>query len=179
MRFDPHLWHTTLTFINCTFFQVHGSRDSVVNIEIEGPSTSIGPSELVPHDGSRDHGANAVEVIRYQPAQVEYHDIPSSPESGGIAGSPPGTMGVVVEEDEEEEIGEAEGEKIGLVSGQNQSGNQVTGSTEKSLDSVQTLDSEVNELQSLMQNDANDQKEIVLKSQGIESLNGDMDSSSS
>ena len=47
----------------------------MANIDGEGPSTSIGPSEIL--QGMLDHGAMGdsppVEIIRYQPTQVECH----------------------------------------------------------------------------------------------------------
>ena len=146
------------------FHQVHGSRDSVVNIEIEGPSTSIGPSELVPPDTSRDLGSSPVEVIRYQPAQVEYHDIPSSSESGGalegasLSSSPPATVAKEEEEEEEELLEGEQGERVGLVSGKDKTdgAGPPSGATKDkpcSLSSTSS-ESEANELQSLMQHAA-------------------------
>ncbi|ELT95899.1 hypothetical protein CAPTEDRAFT_227655 [Capitella teleta] len=85
--------------------QVHGSHDSMVNIEIEGPSTSIGPSELVPAENAREIGTSPVEVIRYQPAQVEYHDIPSESTSSGASMTSP-----AMEEEDDEEVG-----RVGMV----------------------------------------------------------------
>ena len=61
----------------------------MANIDVEGPSTSIGPSEILP--GMRgEHGAMGeappVEIIRYQPAQVvECHCHSST--SGGTGGT--------------------------------------------------------------------------------------------
>lgn len=45
-----------------------------MNIEVEGPSTSISPSELLPHESMREFDSDGVEVIHFQPAQFEYHD---------------------------------------------------------------------------------------------------------
>ena len=151
----------------------------MVNIEIEGPSTSIGPSELVPPDTSRELGSSPVEVIRYQPAQVEYHDIPTSPESGGPSGtslssSPPLTLGgsgggsgsgsSKEDEEDEEELDGEQGERVGLVSGKDRSelaaGKQAAAvvGTESSKPccvaesaASSSSESEANELQSLMQ----------------------------
>lgn len=93
----------------------------MVNIEIEGPSTSIGPSELVPTDAARELGSSPVEVIRYQPAQVEYHDIPSCSDSGETPPAASVAPTLKEEDEEEEELGEEQGERVGLVSGKDKS----------------------------------------------------------
>ena len=64
---------------------MHGSHESMAHIEMDPGSTSVGRSDVVRHDPlssvtfpgdeSSGHGAG-VEVIRYQPAQVEYHESP-------------------------------------------------------------------------------------------------------
>jgi len=58
--------------------QIHGSRESIVNIDVEGPSTSLGPFDILSPDNGREFDHNGVEVIRFQPAQIDYHDVPVS-----------------------------------------------------------------------------------------------------
>ena len=63
------------------FYQVHRSRESIVNVEPDVVSTSYGYSEFVSPDGGyigRDFDSDGVEIVRFQLAHIEYHNTPSS-----------------------------------------------------------------------------------------------------
>ena len=114
----------------CLFcVQIHGSRDSVVNIDLEAPSTSYGPSELIPPDSLREAESDVLEVIRYQPAHVEYHEVPCC-----VGGE---------QADKVEASPKADSEQ-----GEDAATTPLKRAT--SLESVHSVESETNELQSLM-----------------------------
>lgn len=58
--------------------QIHGSRDSVANVDLEGASTSLAQSEAVATHNTEDGTVGEVQVVQYQPAEVEYHETPAN-----------------------------------------------------------------------------------------------------
>ena len=108
-------------------FQVAGSHESVVNVDLEGPSTSLAQSETVGTGGRLSEGAvGGVEVVQYQPAQIEYHDTPAN---------------MVISDDSAEDDGVVERTH-------NKRANKVAPAL--SMESVRSQDSDSNELQKLM-----------------------------
>ncbi len=53
---------------------MHDSRESCINIDLEGASTSISPSELIQAEQPiREFDCDGVEVVHFQPSQIEFH----------------------------------------------------------------------------------------------------------
>ena len=138
-----HLFIQTLTesYVLCSLnylfrpmFQIHGSRDSVANIDLEGASTSVGPSDAAHLAGSstiEDTNEAGVEIIHYQPPQVEYHETPAT-----------------LVTDKETSSGEdAAPEETHPIMGAEASPKVAPA---ESMESVHSAESESNELQSLM-----------------------------
>lgn len=107
----------------------------MANIDLEGGSTSVGQSETVHLAGTStiEEGAESgVEILQYQPPQVEYHETPAE-----VTDCP----GKETSNDEE-----AAGEEEPIM-GESCS---VKVAAAESMESVRSAESESNELQSLM-----------------------------
>ena len=111
----------------------------MANIDLEAPSTSVGPTEtaLMPTTSNVEEGAvGGVEIIHYQPPQVEYHETPSTIVTTPTQPVPPGGDNTTEDEEDEEPV---------IV---NKSSPTVAPA--ESMESVRSAESESNELQSLM-----------------------------
>lgn len=119
------------------FHQMHNSRESVANIELDVGSTSLGRVDMG-HDPLAssipdEPTSPSMETIRYQPAQVEHHQTP--PDNTIEQPAPPTDDTTSVD--------------LSVVPAKRPKGN-VTMAPSDSLESIRSTESDSNELQSLM-----------------------------